>query len=345
MIQPIQQVIFWDYLGKKLKIWKHCHISDSYSSKLLKLMLGYEFCDLMNENGLILKENFFEVRERLGIHNWPQLLEAIKQSTSFGLLADSNGNLGAIFSPLWHEYSSQDGELLPGSFPPKNPPILASNTNKLNTNKKTTVSDSVESVASLSESSPTNQEFDDMTLEQRRKIVLDYFNWVLLQSDYENMSMVSQIKYMIKNRTDRNGKIIATLSDEETEETLHILIADVFVTEFSKQKRFFHKSFMKNMSNRRYWLERHFRKRMYHYLSAADNIKYKRKDGKRVKQSELKLLAEMQNRPISPYEWQDAEGTRFYENPDDHSNLFIPEEAEPRPNETSTYNYIKKQWL
>lgn len=52
---------------------------------------------------------------------------------------------------------------------------------------------------------------------------------------------------------------------------------------------------------------------------------------------------ERENHPLSPYEWSDEEGRRFYDD-DVDGQVRIPATAAPRPSAQSVWNVMKGEW-
>ena len=116
MPTPRRPQVFWNHLGRQLKMWKSYRIVDAHALKLLKLWLGYDFLDLMDEFGRIPVPYFNEVRRRLGYKTFALLLDDIRRSQSFYIVGNSESDITAFFSPIWHNYEAADGVLLRGSM-------------------------------------------------------------------------------------------------------------------------------------------------------------------------------------------------------------------------------------
>ena len=115
-LQPRRQELDLLTLARQLRMWRSYHIPDAHALKLLKLWLGFEFMDLMDDFGRIPVPYFNEVRRRLGYKTFMNLLADIRRCQSFYIVGNSEQDITAIFSPVWHRYEEADGMLLSGSI-------------------------------------------------------------------------------------------------------------------------------------------------------------------------------------------------------------------------------------
>ncbi|MBQ0058298.1 MAG: hypothetical protein KBT20_11675 [Bacteroidales bacterium] len=351
MNQPLQQVIFWNFLGKQLKIWRNYHIVDAYACKLLKLWLGYEFTDLMDLDGIIRVNNFNDIKARLSFSAWSKALDVIRMSQSFYIIGDEKGRVTGICSPLWHKYEEIDGVLLSGSIKDNDEQCSAhcsaDNLNKIFLNKKTTVSTSGEVTAALCMEEVTDRETRRRQMMERRQKVHEYFEWMLRQTDIEHTSLVDDMRRRVRFQYGRDGKVIEekTLSEFDTEMAMTLLFDVVLVNEFARNDQFFKPNFIAHPDNRRYWLKNYMPKCFWRNASDARRLLAKRKKELTAKAMADAQDRERQNRPISEFEWMGPDGVRYYEHPTDHNMRVIPADAEPRPDETKIYNKLRKIWL
>ena len=114
-LEPVSRFPYWYHLGRQMKLWHRYGLSDSHCNKLWRLWVGYEFMDLMDENGRYLKQHYNEIRLRLSYASTATLLADIRRCRSFFLTGTDNNAPTLFFSSLWHRWEVSDGQLLPGS--------------------------------------------------------------------------------------------------------------------------------------------------------------------------------------------------------------------------------------
>lgn len=351
MPTPRRTQVYWNHLGRQLKMWKSYRIADAHALKLLKLWLGYEFLDLMDEFGRIPVPYFNEVRRRLGYKTFMLLLDDIRRSQSFYIVGNSEQDITAICSPVWHNYEKTDGLLLRGSAK-----ISESQNESQNDGYSKEISNDINNKEILTGSNATafsdetNPADESKNLKReiivRRRIVKDYFTWLLRQNDSEHSMMVDDILFRIRNPRKKTGESIPELSltEQQGSEVFQIMVDKYLVPYFQTREEFFKPAFMQHPEKRVFWLSRLFKR------FGGDFIYKARNHWRRVRKDlEAEALAvadqqQMQYRPRSPYEWEDPQGNRWFLAPNG-SRYKIPLEAAPRPSETATYNYITNKWV
>lgn len=347
MPTPRRPQVYWNHLGRQLKMWKSYHITDAHALKLLKLWLGYDFLDLMDEFGRIPMPFFNEVRRRLGYKTFWMLLDDLRRSRSFYIVGNSEQDITAIFSPIWHSYEKADGMLLQGSMRVDESQNESQNdgySKDLNNKEILTGSNAT----AVSEETGPADESTNMKREVfvRRRIVKDYFTWLQRQGDSEHRMMVDDLLFRIRNPRRKTGESIPELSLTETQgkEVFQIMVDSYLVPYFQTREEFFKPTYMQHPEKRVYWLSRLFKK------FGGDFIYKARNRWRRVRKDlEAEAIAaaerqQMQYRPHSPHEWEDPQGIRWYLAPNG-SRFKIPPDAAPRPSDTSTFNYISNRWL
>ena len=347
---PRREQLYWNHLGRQLKMWRTYRIADAHALKLLRLWLGYEFLDLLDEFGRIPMPYFNEVRRRLGYKTFALLLDDVRRSQSFYIVGRGEGNVRdimAIFSPIWHNYEEADGQLLRGSMRIEESQNESQNDGySKDINNKEIPTGGNATAIPAEEQNPAD-EARNMKREVcvRRRIVKDYFTWLLRQNDSEHRSMVDDLLFRIRNPRRKTGEHIPELSltEEQGREVFQIMVEAYLVPYFQTREEFFKPTYMQHPEKRVYWLTRLFKR------YGGDFIYKARTRWRKVRkdlEAEALTLAErqqMQYRPRSPHEWEDPQGLRWYIAPNG-SRYRIPPEAEPRPSETSTFNYIANQW-
>jgi len=390
MIEPRRPCLYWNHLGRQLKMWKTYKVTDSHSIKLLRLWLGYDFINLMDQLGIFRSTDFNTIRKMLGFANIQVMLEEIIKSKSFFLLGISLDKVDAFYSPIWHEYSPEDGQLLNASISQENSQAFDCSKKYIIKNIYPTGGNSVELIREsihekestnnrglqgghplsdnenstnfrglqggrpLSENDNPEQPISDYetSLAQRdhermykRRIVREYFQWCEKQTDDDHVAMIDDIKRRIQKPRNHKGEVIKEmiLSDAETDEVWNVLIDTQLVPNFADREKFFKTEYMHHPEKRVWWMKAFFSKFASQMLITARKNWSRRKLEIVQSEANAQKEAEMLNRPISPYEWQDPQGARWYITPKGERQP-IPAEAEPRPSETSTFNYIKGQW-
>ena len=101
-------------LRKTIGLWKSRKITDSTISKLLDLYLGVTA--YMNDEAVYPVENFYDLGLSLKFKNARCLVEAVRQSRSFGIVPDGNVyGMKSFYSYLWK--AKDAAESLPETLP------------------------------------------------------------------------------------------------------------------------------------------------------------------------------------------------------------------------------------
>ena len=188
-LQPRRQELDLLTLARQLRMWRSYHIPDAHALKLLKLWLGFEFMDLMDDFGRIPVPYFNEVRRRLGYKTFMNLLADIRRCQSFYIVGDSGQDITAIFSPVWHRYEEADGMLLSGSITLKSAQssVVKCDEFKVLYNQviptgsnATAFSKEEKEVSQGDELNPENRDRNRLA---RRNLIREYFEWVRRKED------------------------------------------------------------------------------------------------------------------------------------------------------------------
>ena len=265
MITPTTPLIYWNVLGRQLKIWSHLHVKDIYAHKLLKLWLGYEFTDLMDERGRFNKYNFNEIRRRLKYRTTQLMFLDIKRTRSFYIIGDSNDEIFALFSPLWHSYDKSDGKLLDGSAV-----IDFSHHESLNESPAATVfkiNNIYNPNGVTAEAVSFDEGSDQRDVFARRNIIRNYFTWLTQQTDLDHKTLVEDIRYHLQHAIGKNGKVMKEYSirDEEVSDAYKLFVEKFMIPYFSRRQDFFKPDYMSHPEKRIYWLRNFFKRSMSGY--------------------------------------------------------------------------------
>lgn len=347
IIEPRRPQVGWNHLGRQLKMWRSYHIVDAHALKLLRLWIGYEFLDLMDEFGRFPIYNLNEIRRRLGYKYTSLMIDDIRISKSFYIVGNSESDITAIFSPVWHFYDPQDGQLLSGSSCTEESQNESQNggysKNIYNKNNPT----GGNATAITEGAIPAIDETENMKREAivRRHMVRDYFTWMQRQTNPEHQSLIDDILFRIRNPRNRNGEVLKdqVLDDAQAREVFQIMIDSCLVPYFQTREEFFKPTYIQHPEKRVFWLTNLFKRYSGNFIIRA------RRQWQRTHkelEAQAQVIADqqqMQYRPRSPYEWEDPDGFRWYLSPTG-VKLMIPADAEPRPSDSATFNYISRTW-
>lgn len=337
MKEPRLPNVYWNSLGKQLKLWRASKVTDAHALKLLKLWLGYEFTDLMDQFGRYPVHYLNEIRRRLAYSSILLMLDDIRRCRSFIIVGHDEKKITAIFSPLWHKWDDADGKILYGSMQIEESQTL---------NQTCDVSLKGPNVNSATASNDKALTPDGgRTQAVRRQVVREYFQWFERQTDLEHRTLMDDIKLRIRRPLDKKGVVIAryVLDDEQTEEVWHILIDRVLPRYFATREDFFTDNYMAHPERRIWWLKNLFKRWAGQHIMDAKNIwKRHRREIESTSAHEA-LEAQMQYRPRSQHEWEDAQGIRWYMTAKG-TRQQIPSDAPPRPSATACFNYIRNTW-
>ena len=180
----------------------------------------------------------------------------------------------------------------------------------------------------------------------RRRIVRDYFAWVERQTDTDHRALWDEMMHRVRYMTDRQGRRIddMTLTPDEALMVMRLLIDAQLVPYFMKREDFFRPEYMKDPARRVWWMKNFVGRYMKGMVVTARRSWQRRRRQIEAETAERVLMAQKQYRPLSAFEWQDPEGNRWYDDAVTGRQLSIPAGADPRPSDTSTFNYICNQW-
>ena len=340
-----------EYLGRQLKLWKRYGVSDSYAIKLMKIWIGYETRDLMDELGRYPAQNFNELRRRFNFVSTQKLLEKLQLCHSFyasGVKTDAGIQICYVFSPVWHHYEETDGELLFGAEKSQD----FSQDFDGNITENIYINTTVGNAEAFSPEGgggrfEVNVEGLKMTDEKkiRQSIVRNYFKWIETSGDSDHKAFLADIKYRICNPRNKKGEIVdeLKLTAQQGDEVCQILTDRILANYLSGREQFFSDNYMTHPEKRIYWMKNLMKKYGFGFIKDARD-QWKKQHVEIEAEVAKKLQKEQKKyRPVCEFEWMDEEGVRWYE---DYLGkpLQIPADALPRPSATSTYNLIKKEW-
>lgn len=319
-------------LQKTIGQWRSRKITDSTISKLLELLLGMPA--YMNSEAVYPVENFYDISRSLKFKNARFLVEAVRQSGTFGLVAGANAyGMAAFYSHLWKAKEKAGGagnlpENLPGNLPEKFPQDNGYN-NYIYTIQQDNGSgdDTVQGASSTEVSSgrlPPAEKCAEKSLEAAR-----HFFHLINRNPIEKARVFTPL---IDRFQQDEG-----LTREEACANLVYLVNERLVPYFVGQKHFLKTSH----AGRLCWLA--------NLLESASGRRMWQEAARHGRQKRLQDLAEKrerqrENRPLGDFEWTDVEsGLRFYDDPLE-GMVNIPEGAPVRPAADAVWNVLNRQW-
>lgn len=316
-MKPINESIPIRELQTLLRVWRRRGLNEATLIKVLELYLGQ--LHYMNERGEYPVHFFYDLSLALRFRTVTYMVEAMKQSGSFGWRpGDNKVCVDCFWSPLWKEVPpatpSQDTDrercaLLPANLPAN----LQADNNIYNFNYLIFNSSSPEAT-------PGNPS------EEGKK-----FFHLINQSPKEKAEVLNPLIDFFLHQE-------AELPREEACADVVYLVNELLIPHFAAQERFMEM----NHKGRLAWLKNLLKTRHGHELlkKAAEAGRRRRSLNRIQEQTEKRL----NNRPLSPYEWMDPEtGTRFYEDTFE-GQVTIPPEAPPRPDEGAFWNVLQQKW-
>lgn len=342
------------YLGVKrlgwiMRTWHHNKITDAHTSKMLRLWLGSEFTGYMDEKGWISVRYIADIRRYLGYSDNLSFLGDLTRTCSFYLLG-SDGTLSCFSSPLWHELNDAEKVgLMPGSLVPD----IADQQISAQTSAASNINIYNYPTGGNPDGLPLREGGDENTKDaleikrdkgEARRVVREYFRWVQKQTDEDHKAMVNDILLKLMEPRNLKGELIESrqLNREDAARVLNILFSTVLPDALSSRNEFFGAKYMKYPEKRIYWMRNLMKNYGHKHIARARELFTRRKDVVLEMEQQELAAREEQNRPLSPYEWQDAQGQRWYRWQGCRSS--IPPDAPPRPGEDCQWNRIVKEW-
>ena len=316
-MKPINESIPIRELQTLLRVWRRRGLNEATLIKVLELYLGQ--LHYMNERGEYPVHFFYDLSLALRFRTVTYMVEAMKQSGSFGWRpGDNKVCVDCFWSPLWKEVPpaapSQDIDrekcaLLPANLPAN----LQADNNIYNFNN-------------LIFNSSSPEETPGNPSEEGRK----FFQTIKRNPAEKAEVLNSLIDYFMRQEPN--------LPREEACCDVVYLVNELLIPHFAAQEKFLHMSHKGRLA----WLKNLLKTTHGRELlkRAAEAGHLRRSLEQQQKLTEVRL----NNRPLSPYEWMDPEtGTRFYEDTFE-GQVTIPPEAPPRPDEGAFWNVLQQKW-
>ena len=354
-------------IQKMIHQWKARGISDSACLKLLDLYLGLP--PYMTAEGIYPLRNFYQISQSLKTTHTTILLENISKCGTFGLVWDENhSKLLGFYSPLWQQVqkkgTAQNTDSVAGSAttvasPATTAANLATADNNILYNINNNISPSENSLEnSLENSSENLSEIpSEISLENLSENPSKNLSEIPLENPDgtphgdeapKASSSAKEFFHRINANPKEKQAILVPIIDRiatdrnytrrRALDALVILVNEFLIPHFDAQS-----TFAKTSHNGRIiWLQ--------NLIKTRYGEKLIQQAAQKLGETLLKNLEERRKklrefRPVSPFEWKDADkDIRYYDDPID-GKVEIPADAPPRPCDTAIWNILSKEWM
>lgn len=317
ILQPQRPYVTVQALGSMLYRWERYGLSDSSITKMLALWDGMQLRDLMDDCGRWPKAELYCVAKRLGYKTTRQMIDDVMRTREFQLLGTSE-DVHAIASPVWCKMDNE----------PENGTENGSYNNSYNNNN------------------PTGSNAEALAIGMARRMVKDYFAWLLEQQDPQQAALVQRLLDMCMHPRDGLGHLIADQQialEADGRALMQVLIETRLVPYLAERREFFKPVFTAHPEQRYFWLRNLFKPRFIRQqVIEARRIWLRRIQSAALQEKIQQQALVRQNRPLSPYEWTDDDGFRWYEL--DGVDRLIQQDAPPRPSDLACWDYVNSCW-
>lgn len=360
--------------------------------RMLRLWLGFGLTHFMDSRGRYTFHHFNMLRRELNYKTVAEMLDDVRKSQSFVLLSCDvdgrilkdqrfftssrphqkyNDGLTCFFSPLWHQWNGDDGEVLNGSINQgrKNETGVAESVagsdciynNTLDNNTPTGgTAEAVKALAAsglgsrksgggeLAEGALTVEQMEAAEKEEMAQRVAHarkYFRGLEGNVDAQQREPIEHILWRLKlpRKAEKGRPTGYGLTEEQAQVALHIMLDRELAVHFARDKQFMAPDRVQQPERRIYQVTNYVKR--YSSEMMARSVRAMRRQWADHERREARRAQEamLQNRPISPYEWQRPDGTRQYQDPYD-GVLNIPPTAPARPSDTASWNRWTDSW-
>ena len=342
-IKALKQSVSISEVQKMIHQWKAKGITDSATLKLLDLYLG--LTPYMTAEGIYPMRNLYQICQSMKTTHTTTLLENIRKCCSFGLIWNENRtHLLGFYSPLWCDGLKNASAQAAGSVAELTVPVaspattaanLATADNNILYNINNNISPSENSLENPSENlseipseNPDGTPYGDEA-PKASSSAKEFFHRINANPEEKQAILVPIIDRIA---TDRNYTRRRAL------DALVILVNEFLIPHFDAQS-----TFAKTSHNGRIiWLQ--------NLIKTRYGEKLIQQAAQKLGETLLKNLEEHRKklrefRPVSPFEWKDADkDIRYYDDPID-GKVEIPADAPPRPSDTAIWNILSKEWM
>lgn len=368
--------VYIDRLGRQLSVWEQYGIADSHALKLLRLWTGYGLTQYMDAQGRYTFHSFNQLRKEIGYPSVQMMIDDLRRCRSFVLLSSDvdttllrNNHLflhsrperelpdhiTMFFSPVWHTWEEKDGYPLPGSIEmsQKKSQNLDANYNNTCYNKNLTGSTAgaVEAVQPAS-GQEVPMSISDIEAEQKRELLhaiahaKAYFRGLIQNAQAAQREPMEMLLYRFQQPlTPEKGQAKGFgLTPEQAHELLLLMIDKELAPHFARDRQFMSPHRIKDPSQRIYQVKNYIKKYSTDMATRSYRQWLKQNAEKERAAAQLATQQRRQQRPISPHEWQEPDGSRYYDDPAD-GLMLIPADAPPRPSAEAHWNKFASSWV
>ena len=341
-IKALKQSVSISETQKMIHQWKRRGVNDPTITKLLDLYLGMPA--YMNSQGIYPLCNFYDLRLSLRFSYTSALVAAVTNCQSFGMIwNEAHTKIIAFYSPLW--YHKEDGKPMePPQHPARKTPQDAAFNNNIvyNINNIYPPEDSCKGysagngVRNTEETDPpkTPSEIPVETPDGGKtspapSSATDFFHRLNATPKDKKQVLVPIINNIATSHHYTRPRAL---------QGLVILVNQFLIPYFDSDPRFSRISH----TGRIIWLQNLMKTRHGQSLMGQAIARLGSELNKDLEEKHRKLR---EFRPVSPFEWKEADkNIRYYDDPID-GKVEIPENAPPRPAETAIWNVLSKEWV
>lgn len=363
-----------ELIWRQLYAWEQYGITDSHAMKLFRLWMGCGLTQYMDTKGRYTFHSFNQLRQVLGFRTLHDMFECLRRCRSFVLLSCDidksllQGNqlfrqsrpdkefpdrLTAFFSTVWHEWSESDGIALEGSIPgccKCNCKCDDNNKESINNNLTGSTAGAVEAVQPAS-GQEVPMSISDIEAEQKRELLhaiahaKAYFRGLIQNAQAAQREPMEMLLYRFQQPlTPEKGQAKGFgLTPEQAHELLLLMIDKELAPHFARDRQFMSPHRIKDPSQRIYQIKNYIKKYSTDMATRSYRQWLKQNAEKERAAAQLATQQRRQQRPISPHEWQEPDGSRYYDDPAD-GLMLIPADAPPRPSAEAHWNKFAKKW-
>lgn len=274
--------------------------------------------------------------------------------------------LTAFYCTQWHQWSKEEGTPLDGSSSEycKCDCKCNDNNNIFNNNNNLTggTAGAVEAVQPASVGSgakavvpASGQEvpmsINDIEAEQKRELLhaiahaKAYFRGLIQNAQAAQREPMEMLLYRFQQPlTPEKGQAKGFgLTPEQAHDLLLLMIDKELAPHFARDRQFMSPNRIKDPSQRIYQVKNYIKKYSTDMATRSYRQWLKQNAEKERAAAQLATQQRRQQRPISPHEWQEPDGSRYYDDPAD-GLMLIPADAPPRPSAEAHWNKFTKQW-
>lgn len=339
-IKALKQCISISEIQKTVHQWKAKGVTDSAVLKLLDLYLG--LTPYMTAEGIYPMRNLYQICQFMRTTHTSNLLENIRKCNSFGLIWDEKhtGLLG-FYSPLWCDEKKSDTASPADSVAELAVTVASPATTAA---EQATTHDSIlyninNNICPPEDSrkgypSEKQEQNPTETTENPAEAPLqtpagEFFHRINANPEEKKQILVPIIDRIASRQNFTRPRALNALV---------ILVNEFLIPHFDSQP-----TFVKTPhAGRIIWLQnliksRHGETLIQQAVQKLSKTLLQDLEEQRKKRREF--------RPVSPFEWKDADkDIRYYDDPID-GKAKIPKEAPPRPSETAIWNVLSCQWV